>query len=690
MADRQPEVRSALERLARQRGFSRRPGQEHAALLISDCIEWRESAMIEAPTGSGKSLAALIPALVHAREGGRVVIATYTNVLAEQYWRKDLPVALGLFDWTDEQPQPRAAFLVGRSRYACRQRIREHGSVQAVARFSERATIGLDTEFYGVARSRRERSIWQNISVPPACQGRHCPDYRSCFFFGARSAARSASLVITNHSVFISDLLVRSATQNEVKLLGNYDYAILDEAHDFPSAAASAMNFDLGASTVEAVAGVLESALRAPEINTDAMKRYVSKARRALQQARERVTVSLSRFGEVARPGILKVAPEALLMDDQVGRHSVGEFEPHLREVVDEVERGFGAVRDALAEVRQLDGEEGAAEDDTIVGLVRYLDDFIVSCRLLAQPDEVSLTAVTFGRERFQPLVLSRRVVDVGARLERLMANGPPCAMMSATMTVDGSFAFLSSETGLKPRYEELLPPVFDTQRAAALFVPAPERIPDPTVTREPDAAEAYYSALAEVVSEVLTTIGGRTLVLFHSRKEMEEVYRRVADATESPTLIQHSSGARNVGERFREDVSSSLFAVRSFWTGFDAPGETLSCVIIVRIPFEVPVEPEQLVRRAWYRSRGLTPFREYTLPLAKMMVRQGAGRLLRNEHDRGIICVIDPRVRTRGYGEEVLANLPPMRCFASVEEAAAHVGLEMHHRRSPKTLADS
>jgi len=676
MEGRQSEVRSALERLAQQRGFTHRHAQEHAALLICDCIESKESAMIEAPTGSGKSLAALIPALVQARQGKRVVIATYTNVLAEQYWRKDLPTALELFEWTDERPQPRTAFLVGRSRYACRQRMREHGSVPVVKRFAERATMGLDSEFYATARGGRERAAWQDIAVPPACQGRECPDYRRCFFFEARSAARAAQLVITNHSVFVSDLLVRNATEGDVDLLGDYDYAILDEAHDFPSAAASAMNFDLSAATIEAVAGVVESAMRAHEMSAEAIAHFVSKARRALQQAKERAAASLARFGDAARPGILKVAPESLLTDDKVGRNYVSDLEPHLHEVVDEVERGFGAVRDALAEAQSVEQEDGGGEDEAIVSLVQYLDDFIGSCRLLAAPDEVSLTAVTFGRDRVQPLMLSRRVVDIGARLARLMETGPPCTMMSATMTVDGSFEFLSSETGLKPQYEELLPPAFDTKSAAALFVPPPDRIPDPTATRDMDTAQVYYSAVADVVGEVLAAVGGRSLVLFHSRREMEEVYRRVADSTELPTLIQRSSGARSVGDRFREDVPSSLFAVRSFWTGFDAPGATLSCVIIVRIPFEVPVEPEQLVRHAWYRSRGLDPFREYTLPLAKMMVRQGSGRLLRNDSDRGVICLLDPRVHTRGYGEEVLANLPPMRRFESIEEAVAQVGI--------------
>ncbi|RMG25520.1 MAG: hypothetical protein D6724_03880, partial [Armatimonadetes bacterium] len=207
-------------------------------------------------------------------------------------------------------------------------------------------------------------------------------------------------------------------------------------------------------------------------------------------------------------------------------------------------------------------------------------------------------------------------------------------------------------------------------------YVPSLDAIPDPSTSRDEDSAPLYYEAVAEQVERILQTVGGRSLVLFHSRKEMEAVYRIVEERTSLPILMQQSSDAREVGERFRREIHASLFAVRSFWTGFDAPGETLSCVVLVRIPFEVPVDPGQVVRHAWLRSQGRDPFWEYTLPLAKMMVRQGAGRLLRTESDRGVICLLDPRVRTRFYGRQLIENLPPMPVFERIEDAVAFVGV--------------
>jgi ATP-dependent DNA helicase DinG len=169
----------------------------------------------------------------------------------------------------------------------------------------------------------------------------------------------------------------------------------------------------------------------------------------------------------------------------------------------------------------------------------------------------------------------------------------------------------------------------------------------------------------------------GRTLCLFHSRKEMEGVYSHITPHPDRLILIQERSGFADVGQRFVRNPTASLFGLRSFWTGFDAPGETLSCVVLVRVPFEVPVDPPQIARLAYLQSQGLDAFREHTLPLAKMMMRQGAGRLIRRSEDKGIIALLDPRITTKQYGEEIMANLPPgMRVFREFEDAVGYVGL--------------
>jgi ATP-dependent DNA helicase DinG len=188
---------------------------------------------------------------------------------------------------------------------------------------------------------------------------------------------------------------------------------------------------------------------------------------------------------------------------------------------------------------------------------------------------------------------------------------------------------------------------------------------------------QIYYHAIAQELSEIIETLGGRTLALFHSRKEMEGVRQHMKVSDDLPILMQGRGGIATVGEQFKKNTFSSLFALRSFWTGFDAPGETCSCVALVRIPFEVPVEPPVVARMAYLSQQGLDPFKHHSLPNAKMIMRQGAGRLIRSNNDKGVIALLDPRLRTKRYGEEILANFPQeIRVFDDFVDAAGWVGL--------------
>jgi len=197
-----------------------------------------------------------------------------------------------------------------------------------------------------------------------------------------------------------------------------------------------------------------------------------------------------------------------------------------------------------------------------------------------------------------------------------------------------------------------------------------------------------YFGAVAAELSKIIEAVGGRTLALFHSRREMEAVHERIALSPDLPIYMQRGGSAGWVGERFKKETNASLFALRSFWTGFDAPGETLSCVALVRVPFEVPIDPPQVARMAWLQTQGLDPFATYSLPNAKMLIRQGAGRLIRRSSDRGVIALLDPRVRTKNYGEQILENMPQgMRVYGDIEEAVASVGLE---RMEEAITADS
>jgi ATP-dependent DNA helicase DinG len=255
--------------------------------------------------------------------------------------------------------------------------------------------------------------------------------------------------------------------------------------------------------------------------------------------------------------------------------------------------------------------------------------------------------------------------------------NRQPYAVISATLALDGTFDFFRRTTGVDPHFQEVLPSPFDFEHQAALYLPEADRIPDPATARKEGREDDYFNALAREIRMIIEACDGRTLVLFHSRREMEEVRQRIVISPDYPILMQLKFGAGAIGEKFVSDTHSTLFALRSFWTGFDAPGETLSCVVVVRVPFEVPIDPPQIARLAWMQTLGLDAFKEHTLPLAKMMMRQGAGRLIRRAEDRGIIALLDPRLRSKRYGEEILANLPPeMRSFTDIRDAVGWIGL--------------
>jgi len=207
-------------------------------------------------------------------------------------------------------------------------------------------------------------------------------------------------------------------------------------------------------------------------------------------------------------------------------------------------------------------------------------------------------------------------------------------ACLSATLALDGSFDFFRRTTGAEPKFEEILPSPFDFGSQAAIYLPNPKSIPDPTIARREGNEDGYWNAVARELSKIIVACEGRTLALFHSRKEMEGVFQYMRVPPEYPIYAQLRFGAANVGERFKTNVESSLFALRSYWTGFDAPGETLSCVVLVRVPFEVPVDPPQIARLAYLQTQGRDAFGEHTLPMAKMLMRQGAGRLIRQAED--------------------------------------------------------
>ena len=688
-------VEQAFANLAARKGFVERPDQQQLAWLLADLIEEKASGCFEAPTGLGKSLAALIPAIAHAIVNKkRVVIATYTNVLAEQYWRNDLPLALSLFleDGVALTSVAQASFflgiqarmLMGRQRYACLAAMDEHMPDQIDA-YRKSAKLGIETEFRQLIKrpSREITTLWQKVATPPVCPGRLCPAYEECFYYSARRTAERAEIVITNHSVVIQDALMARSSEEDQGLLGKFDFLILDEAHDFPQAASNGMEFELSGAKLAALDGIvnrLESAIlqlaqRMGE-GFEWQKTCADFKDLVTRCQAQLVAYSLS----LGRTGILTASPQDVLDHPQVQANKTHDNMRGARELAEQVseicESFVHSFEQRLVRWRDKEPEQTRPVTEATRNYATYIREYGLGCFSLFTPEGV---AVSYAGRVGTDAMLRQDIIGLAEPLTKLIWDRHPYACISATLALDGNFDFFRRTTGAKPQFEEVLPTPFDYATNAALYLPPLDTIPDPTVARREGHEEGYWRRLAAEISKIIRTVGGRTLALFHSRKEMEGVMSFLDLPPELPVYAQLKYGTAAVGERFITNTHSSLFGLRSFWTGFDAPGETLSCVILVRVPFEVPIDPPQIARLAYLQTMGINAFAEHTLPLAKMQIRQGAGRLIRRADDKGVIALLDPRIQTKNYGEEILANLPGgMRTFRDIRDAVGFIGLEV------------
>ncbi|MDW8107451.1 MAG: ATP-dependent DNA helicase [Armatimonadota bacterium] len=681
------DVEQAFQRLEARPGFETRPAQRAMAQFVCEWLENRTTGVVEAPTGIGKSLAVLLPAIAFCvRENARIVISTYTNVLAEQYWRKDLPLALSLFP-----KAPTVALAMGRSRYACMDAIRGNKLprvrpelVRMLQEWLGVAREGVEAELDEFLRRKSvppafKAGLWETIAVPPACRARVCPYYYSCFYYQARRRAAQARIVITNHAFVLTDALVRLTTNEESSLLDDYDFLIVDEAHDLLDATASALEFDLDEAFVESlvayaatlsnqIAYALESE-RPPLGFIMSVQRLAEQFARRCRTAFEQVEVpQLPPDGVATRvaPAELAEMPalSAAFRADLHAKvkHIADTLRTEIRTLLYELTQTLQAMRDQLTEAER----QAAAE--VIQQFAYGFAQIDVSLSRLSEPPEGVCwlePTETGWKACYAPL-------DVADWLRTHLWQKRPSLLMSATLTVDERFDFFVQQLGLETPHQLRLPQVFDYARQCALYLPPIGTVPAPPSSPSVAGASEYYQRLAEQIGSLLRLTHGRALVLFASRHEMHEVAQRLPQLQGIRILIQGEGSNADLSKQFREDVHSVLFGLRSFWTGFDAPGETLTNLILTRIPFEVPTTPLQRARKARLEAQGADAFRAWTLPLAKLQMRQGFGRLIRRSTDVGIVAILDPRMRTRAYGQEILNNLPEgIAIFDSLEALA-------------------
>ena len=656
--------------------YEYRPGQVEMAEAVNNVLREGGLALIEAGTGTGKTLAYLIPALAAGR---RVLVSTATKNLQEQLHKKDVPFL--------QQIIPRefkVTCMKGRSNYVCLHRMKKASGTPMLEGIHEVDHFDQILKWAGESETGDRAELtdlpedlpfWPQIDArADTCLGQKCPDFDACFITRMRREAMEADVVIVNHHLFFADLALRNGDYGSV--LPDYSTVIFDEAHELEDVAASYFGTSVSnyrvndliqdankleieeagqqGELIKALARLSQRSdtfwlsFRGAELDDDEQESNSEpvEAANAWQSTRRsygrrpgagsldgRYPLSKTRFARADREGNLTATAS-------------GEAYVALNNAIDRLTTMLGVVTDPPAELDNIARRAQSLKFDL---------EFIVSGD---QPD-----FVYWCEKRGRGVFINATPIDVSGILEEnLFAKVQTAVLTSATMTAGGSFDFIKGRLGIGQSRQLIVESHFDFKKQAVLYLP--RRMPDP---RSRDFLDA---SVGEIV-QILEATSGRAFVLFTSLASMRETYERVRDLIDYPAFIQGQGSKTGLLERFRKTDGAVLFATSSFWQGVDVQGEALSCVIISKLPFAVPSDPVVAARQRYIDDQGGNSFYQYSVPQAAITLKQGLGRLIRSTTDRGVLSILDPRIRTKAYGRVFLQSIPQCHVTASIEEAA-------------------
>jgi len=600
--------------------FAPRLAQQAMARAVTQAIEGRETLIAEAGTGTGKTYAYLVPALL---SGERVIISTGTKALQDQLYFRDLPKVRSVLG-----THLKTALLKGRANYLCLYRLDQ--TVREGATFERTQAAQLATIRAWSARTRRgdrmelaevpeESSLWPRVtSTPENCLGVECPFFDDCHVVKARREAMEASLVVVNHHLLFADLALKQEGFGEI--LPGASAFILDEAHQIPELAGQFFSQSVSARQLSELA---KDALTECTGITGAIGLLLEPVE-ALQDALRKLRLAMDP---------LPARGAFALLEDRAGvgtaLHDLGELLATLGELLSsqaERSRGFANLheRAELFSTRLERIVESHGDHD-----VRWYETFPRGFALYATPLDLAVPMRSLRESTHAAWIHT-----------------------SATLSVAGNFEHFARQLGLDdPRTLSLESP-FDYARQALCYLP--RDLPDP-------GARDYTEQVIEAVLPVLHASNGRAFVLFTSHRALRRAAELLRDRVPWPLFVQGTAPRPRLLEEFRASGHGVLLGAASFWEGVDVVGEALSVVVIDKLPFAAPDDPVLMARLAALEQFGINPFMGWQVPSAVIALKQGAGRLIRSVHDRGVLVLCDPRLTTKGYGRLFLASVPPM-----------------------------